>query len=848
MENGKIFELTLLDNNSENMNMEFRPADLKITVSLHGNMPRTMDYELIVYDELYTVMGRLYYQDTPYNYSYNGKKLECTMPIKQMWFAGNYFLMISHQHGDIERMTWKADFKVDKEMNFWVVNEEQCKGITPENTLMKYFNAQGKQGGAWFRNFNEIPGIFPIKRWLVRQKQWEWANDILQHNDANPIRFANNFLVIAKTNSYASQTMFLFHLLAFHDHESISLYCDQLYDPSDQEDPYKELHRIFPKNDAEWDIFSTVKNWDRRKRFYKINNLGILSTKEGEPILAKIISHALGNDPRIITIFYGTQEEVDRLFKVAPAMRTYFHIENQVNDIGLMTPAEMGRFFIWQAKARTIYFNQEAAFHLQRLIIEGYETGVLTNWTRDEVHDYVDNVIRPRLSERIMRQMNKNEDPKLVSLIHKEDLDDDAILHPKKKWIQPITLEDFPQMIDEPYKLAEEDGDCSTRNLTPDQEEFERLLQEFINGPSYVQDDDLDSIDELADYDPDDDDTVSNCLPIGSDNDEDNESDDDSIDWNNLPDIMGDDNDDDFPDGLIEQNPNSTIKVEVLKPLKHPKEELDKLVGCSDIKTRIEELTMLSQYNRMIQCLNPHGKRHRLALHSLFLGKPGTGKTTVCKIFGSMLKEAGVLSKGHVVVCGRSAFVGTNWGDEEKVVRQVVEMAQGGVLMIDEAYLLNGDNKSDPAKMVIPLLMNILADEDKRDIAIVLCGYKDEMNRLLELNPGLASRFPNRFEFPDFTIDELLEITRRRIHEYDYEFTRAAWTKYKTLIAEVYKLRDPKTWGNARFIANQLERIYIRHAERCVRHHVSDRRHLFLITPADIKPIDLPTPKPHIGF
>ncbi len=831
MENGKIFELTMLDNNSD-MNMEFRPADLKITVRLHGNMPRTMDYELVVYDELYTVMGRLYYQDTPDAFSYNGKKLECTMPVKQMWFAGNYFLMISHHHEGMERLTWKADFKVDKEMNLWIVNEEQCKGITPENTLMTYFNAQRKQGGAWFHIFNMIPGIFPIKQWLVRQKQWEWANDILQHNDANPIQFGNNFLVIAKTDSYACQTMFFFRLLAFRDYENITLFCDHLYDPTNQEDPYQELHLAFPKEDAEQDIFSTIKSWNK-KHFYRVTDLGILSTKEGEPIRKQIIYSTIGYNPHTITMFYGTQEEVDQLFKVEPQLRYYFPAENCAKDIGLMTPVEMGRFFIWQARTRGIYFNQEAALHLQRLIIEGYETGVLTNWTRDEVHDYVDNIIRPRLRERMMQQMGKDEDPKLLSLIHKEDLDDDAILHPKAHYIQKVTLEDVHQLLGEPDKIAAEDDDCATRNRTPEQEEFERMLDEFINSPNYYNDDDLDSIDELADYDPDD--------------DEDDDSDDD-IDWNNLPDSTGDDDDDTFPDGLIEQNPNTTVKVEVLKPLKHPKDELDKLVGCSDIKTRIEELTMLSQYNRMMQCLNPHGKRHRLALHSLFLGKPGTGKTTVCKIFGSMLKKAGVLSKGHVVVCGRSAFVGTNWGDEEKVVRQVVEMAQGGVLMVDEAYLLNSDNKSDPAKMVVPLLMNILADEDKRDIAIVLCGYKDEMNRLLELNPGLASRFPNRFEFPDFTIDELLEITRRRIHEYDYEFTRAAWAKYKTLITEVYKQRDPKTWGNARFVANQLERIYVRHAERCVRHHVSDRRHLFLITPADIQPIDVPTPKPHIGF
>lgn len=303
-----------------------------------------------------------------------------------------------------------------------------------------------------------------------------------------------------------------------------------------------------------------------------------------------------------------------------------------------------------------------------------------------------------------------------------------------------------------------------------------------------------------------------------------------------------------MPDGTIQQNPNNTIKVEVLPPMKHPREELNRLVGCKGIKERIDELVALSRYNQMMHRMNPNGRQHALSLHSLFLGGPGTGKTTICKIYGSLLKEAGMLSKGHVVVCGRSAFLGSNWGDEERVVQQVVEQAQGGVLMIDEAYQLNGDNKNDPGRLVIPLLMNILADEKQRDIAIVLCGYKKEMKQLLELNPGLNSRFPNKFEFPDFTLNELLEITRRNVHSYNYEFTRAAWAKYKHLLSEAYQRRDPQTWGNARFVSNQLERIYLCHARRCVRSNTANKHQLLTITPADIQPIEVPKPKPRMGF
>lgn len=299
---------------------------------------------------------------------------------------------------------------------------------------------------------------------------------------------------------------------------------------------------------------------------------------------------------------------------------------------------------------------------------------------------------------------------------------------------------------------------------------------------------------------------------------------------------------------VIEQNNNVSVKLKILPPMRNPRAELDKLVGCQDIKKRIDELLALTRYNKMVLNAFPHAKIHEVSLHSIFFGRPGTGKTTVCKIFGSLLHEAGALSRGHVVVADRGTFLGTLWGDEERSVRQVVEKAQGGVLMIDEAYLLNGKHENDPGKIVIPMLMELLADESQRDIAVVLCGYKEPMMKLLNTNPGLQSRFPNRFEFSDFTVDELMEISRRRIEEYQYHFTRQAWQKYKSVLTAAYQVRDPNSWGNARFVANQLERIFIQHARRCVKESPANEQRLLTLTPADITPIEVPRPKPHIGF
>lgn len=366
-----------------------------------------------------------------------------------------------------------------------------------------------------------------------------------------------------------------------------------------------------------------------------------------------------------------------------------------------------------------------------------------------------------------------------------------------------LNLDDFPK--------------GSVRIEDEDDDEFSKLLDQFLKEGMEVVDEKPDAEDDEDEEDPEED-------------------------------VEEDPEEEFFPNGEIEQNLNVNVKVDILHPIANPREELDKLVGCADIKRRMDELVALTSYNKMMRDLFPGSKQHEVSLHSVFLGRPGTGKTTVCKIFGSLLRKVGALSKGHVVVCDRGTFIGTLWGDEERSMKQVLKMAQGGVLMIDEAYLLASKNENDPGRLVIQLLMNVLADETQRDIAVVLCGYKEPMMKLLDSNPGLYSRFPNKFEFADFTVDELLEITQCRVKDYDYQFTAKAWEKYRQVLLQAYQVRNPETWGNARFVANQLERIYIQHATRCVKHQPKDKRELLKITPEDILPIEVLRQKAKIGF
>lgn len=293
------------------------------------------------------------------------------------------------------------------------------------------------------------------------------------------------------------------------------------------------------------------------------------------------------------------------------------------------------------------------------------------------------------------------------------------------------------------------------------------------------------------------------------------------------------------------------LKAQLFLRLEDPEEALSELIGCKQIKKQIKELETLTKYNKMRLDANPNAKAHTISLHAIFQGAPGTGKTTLCKIYGSLLYKAGALSHGHVVLCTRSTFLGENFGSEEGSLQLAINAARGGVLMIDEAYqLLGSEHKNDPGKMVLQLMMNILADESDRDIAVVICGYKEPLERLLSLNEGLASRFTHKFDFPDFTVEELLAITKRRIADYNYHFTRNAWLRYCEFIAQAYKNRDKKKWGNAREVANILDEIYVRHAERCMRLHVTDPDKQNTITVADIKSIHVSTneKKRNIGF
>lgn len=254
--------------------------------------------------------------------------------------------------------------------------------------------------------------------------------------------------------------------------------------------------------------------------------------------------------------------------------------------------------------------------------------------------------------------------------------------------------------------------------------------------------------------------------------------------------------------------------VDILYPFKRPMEELNRLVGCEGIKRRLIEFKMLAEYNKACERQSPEVPVMQIFLHSIFYGNPGTGKSTVCRLYGSLLKEAGMLSKGHVVVADRKVFTGDCFGDTEDILRELINYSEGGILLFDEAYLLEGTHPNDPNKMVLPMLLSELADTKKKDFAVVLCGYKDKLDRMLEQNPGLYSRFVNRFEFKDYTLDELVEIGVRYLKTVGHTFTIDGLASFRDELASAISGSSKKSWANARSVKNMIEQIYIKRAMR----------------------------------
>lgn len=240
--------------------------------------------------------------------------------------------------------------------------------------------------------------------------------------------------------------------------------------------------------------------------------------------------------------------------------------------------------------------------------------------------------------------------------------------------------------------------------------------------------------------------------------------------------------------------------------------ELDALVGLKVVKTEVHDLKCLAAFQKDLK--QQRGKQERVSLHLVFTGNPGTGKTTVARMIGSIYKSLGLLQKGHLVEVGRSDLVGAYVGQTEKKVREVIEQAMDGVLFIDEAYALAVESPNDYGKEAIDVLLTKMENHADR-LAVIVAGYTEEMDSFINSNPGLHSRFSSnpRFLFEDYNGEELTEIYRRLAEGGGYHISKEVLEAVRQRYDRIYAERD-HTFGNGRMVRNDYQRTIKRLARR----------------------------------
>ncbi|EGW40259.1 AAA family ATPase [Desulfosporosinus sp. OT] len=286
--------------------------------------------------------------------------------------------------------------------------------------------------------------------------------------------------------------------------------------------------------------------------------------------------------------------------------------------------------------------------------------------------------------------------------------------------------------------------------------------------------------------------------------------------------------------GRIRKNNNVSSLEKDKDKIKEILDELESFTGLVTVKRLIRDLQAFVE----IQKRRTQEKliAEPLVLHMIFRGNPGTGKTTVARLVGRLLKEMGVLQKGHVIECERADLVGEYIGHTAQKTREQLKKALGGVLFIDEAYSLARGGEKDFGKEAIDALVKAMED-NKDNLVLILAGYRQEMEWFLQTNPGLRSRFPIHIDFPDYSLDELLSIGNLMFKTRQYELTPEA---REALRFQLNNLLNTHPYaGNARLVRNLVEKTVRKQAVRLFQKPSSSREELIQILPVDINLEDL---------
>ena len=272
-------------------------------------------------------------------------------------------------------------------------------------------------------------------------------------------------------------------------------------------------------------------------------------------------------------------------------------------------------------------------------------------------------------------------------------------------------------------------------------------------------------------------------------------------------------------------------KEEQEKRIKALVDELNDMVGLSEVKEEIRSLVNLIKIRKLREEMNMPVMD--MSYHMVFTGGPGTGKTTVARLVGKIYKELGILSDGKMIETDRSGLVAGYVGQTAMKVHDVVKEAMGGILFIDEAYsLVNPDMPNDFGTEAVDALVKLMED-NRDDLVIIVAGYTDDMENFLKSNTGLISRFNKFINFPDYTKEELVSILAVMAEKAGLKIDDAAKQKVLELLRKKRK-EQWKDFGNARGMRNMFEKFVVNQANRLVKLENPTRDDLMTIKEEDV--------------
>ncbi|ARX69638.1 AAA family ATPase [Bacillus thuringiensis] len=275
---------------------------------------------------------------------------------------------------------------------------------------------------------------------------------------------------------------------------------------------------------------------------------------------------------------------------------------------------------------------------------------------------------------------------------------------------------------------------------------------------------------------------------------------------------------------------NKELIVEDNRTLPELLSDLNELIGLSNVKTKVDDLIAYQKVQQLRKIKGLPSTKN--TLHLAFMGKPGTGKTTVARIVGRIYKQLGLLSKGHFIEVSRTDLIAGYQGQTALKVKKVIEKAKGGVLFIDEAYSITENDQSDSYGRECLTELTKALEDYREDLVVIVAGYTEPMNKFFDSNSGLKSRFNIFIEFEDYTADELEKILMMMCNSDEYVLNEEAKKKIRTVLKELVETKD-ESFANGRLVRNIYDELIMNHAKRVVNNPNPSREDLSIIIDND---------------